>query len=42
MDAHRHDLALCPRGFARTRVVRRHVDLLRVCSALCPRTPAAR
>ncbi|WP_329139793.1 hypothetical protein OG552_34445 [Streptomyces sp. NBC_01476] len=27
-----------PRGFAQLMVARRHVDLLRVSSALCPRT----
>ena len=37
----RHRTGLpCPQGFAQLRVTRRHVDLLRVSSALCPGTPA--
>ncbi|SHN05561.1 putative leader peptide [Actinacidiphila paucisporea] len=40
MDAARRDLGLCPRGSFQTRVIRRHVDLLRVSSALCPQEPA--
>lgn len=42
MDATRRDLDLCPRGSFQTRVTRRHVDLLRVSSALCPRETAVR
>ncbi|WP_265737329.1 putative leader peptide [Actinacidiphila yanglinensis] len=42
MDAVERDHALCPHGLVQTRVVRRHVDLLRVSSALCPETPAVR
>ncbi|WP_433889963.1 putative leader peptide [Streptomyces sp. CA-111067] len=40
MDADRRDHELCPRGSFQTPVTRRHVDLLRVSSALCPETPA--
>lgn len=42
MVAAQHDRTVCPDGSFRTRVTRRHVDLLRVSSALCPETPAVR
>ncbi|WP_422665393.1 putative leader peptide [Actinacidiphila cocklensis] len=41
MDAAQRDRRLHPDGSFRTRVTRRHVDLLRVSSALCPGTTAA-
>ncbi|WP_407648757.1 putative leader peptide [Actinacidiphila epipremni] len=38
--AAQYDRRLFPEGSFRTRVTRRHVDLLRVSSALCPETTA--
>ncbi|WP_443053967.1 putative leader peptide [Streptomyces sp. IBSBF 2435] len=40
MDVAQHDRELCPGGSFQTRVIRRHVDLLRVSSALCPEKTA--
>ncbi|MFG1809520.1 putative leader peptide [Streptomyces sp. NPDC049040] len=40
MDAAQRDRESSPDGSFRTRVTRRHVDLLRVSSALCPETTA--
>ncbi|UWE11031.1 putative leader peptide [Actinacidiphila bryophytorum] len=41
MAAAQRDRAPFPGGSFRTLVTRRHVDLLRVSSALCPGKPAA-
>ncbi|WP_327289445.1 hypothetical protein [Streptomyces sp. NBC_01198] len=42
MDAMQRETASYPDGSFRTRVTRRHVDLLRVSSVLCRETPAVR
>jgi hypothetical protein len=42
MDAAQRDLESYPDGSFQTRVTRRHVDLLRVSSALCQETTAVR
>lgn len=42
MSARRHCGAPRPADFFQLRVSRRHVDLLRVSSALCPATTPAR
>jgi hypothetical protein len=42
MDARRRCAELRPCGSFQTRVIRRHVDLQRVSSALCPETSPVR